>query len=183
MTEITDAPATPDAGASNETAPDMASLKAQLGEAEAKAAAARDAHMRALADMDNLRKRNERDIQSARQYGAEKLLGELLGVADSLDFGLAAAIKPDAQAATIVEGMQLTRKQLQATLEKHGVKLVDPLGEPFNPDQHEAVTMLESAETPPNHVLNVMQKGYRLHDRLLRPAMVVVAKAPATPAS
>lgn len=153
-------------------------LRSKVAEAEAKAAAARDAHLRAVAEFDNLRKRAERDVQAARQYGAEKLLGELLGVADSLDLGLAAAAKPEAQMAALTEGMQLTLRQLLATLEKHGVKQVDPVGEPFNPDLHEAVTMLPSADVAPNHVLNVMQKGYRLHDRLLRPAMVVVAKAP-----
>ncbi|MGQ0503504.1 MAG: nucleotide exchange factor GrpE [Panacagrimonas sp.] len=160
----------------------MAGLQAKLAEAESRALSARDAHMRTLADMDNLRKRTDREVQQARQYGSEKLLGELLGVADSLDLGLAAAGKPEAQVASIVEGMQLTRRQLVSTLEKHGVKLVDPAGEPFNPDLHEAVTLVESAEVPPNHVVSVMQKGYRLHDRLLRPAMVVVGKAPAAPA-
>ncbi|MGQ0622043.1 MAG: nucleotide exchange factor GrpE [Panacagrimonas sp.] len=160
---------------------ELANLSAQLAEAEAKAEASRDAHMRALADLDNVRKRTEREVRSARQFGSEKLLGELLGVADSLDLGLAAATKPDAQVATMVEGMQLTRQQLLIVLDKNGVKLVEPKGEPFNPDLHEAVTMVESADVPPGHVLNVLQKGYRLHERLLRPAMVIVAKAPAVP--
>lgn len=162
---------------------DLASLSARLAEAEVKAAAARDAQLRAIADLDNVRKRAEREMQSARQYGAEKLLGDLLGAVDSLDLGLAAAAKPDAQVATLVEGMQLTLKQLLTTLEKHGVKQVDPQGQPFNPELHEAVTMVPSAEVAPNHVLQVMQKGYRLHERLLRPAMVVVAKAPPDAAS
>lgn len=158
--------------------PDLATLTAKLADAEARVLAARDAQLRAIADLDNVRKRTEREVQSARQYGAEKLLGELLGVADSLDLGLAAAVKPDAQMASLLEGMQLTQKQLLSTLEKHGVKPVDPQGEAFNPEWHEAVTMVPSADVAPNHVLTVMQKGYRLHDRLLRPAMVVVAKAP-----
>lgn len=186
MTEPSD-PSTGDPNAagpdsSADPGADLAALQARLADAETRALAARDAQMRTLADMDNLRKRTDREVQQARQYGSEKLLGELLGVADSLDLGLAAASKPDAQVATIVEGMQLTRRQLVSTLEKHGVKLVDPAGEPFNPDLHEAVTMVESAQVPPNHVVTVMQKGYRLHDRLLRPAMVVVGKAPAAPA-
>ena len=173
--------ATPEAGAeatADQTLSEVDMLRSKVAEAEAKAAAARDAHLRAVAEFDNLRKRSERDVQAARQYGAEKLLGELLGVADSLDLGLAAAAKPEAQLDALTEGMQLTLRQLLATLEKHGVKQVDPVGEPFNPDLHEAVTMVPSADVAPNHVLNVMQKGYRLHDRLLRPAMVVVAKAP-----
>lgn len=176
-------PEHPAADVSSEAGADQAisevdMLRNKLAEAEAKAAAAHDAHLRAVAEFDNLRKRAERDVQSARQYGAEKLLGELLGVADSLDLGLSAATQPGAQPATLTEGMQLTLRQLLATLEKHGVKQVDPLGEPFNPDLHEAVTMIPSTDVAPNHVLQVMQKGYRLHDRLLRPAMVVVAKAP-----
>lgn len=158
--------------------PDYAALATRLADAEARAAAAKDAQLRAIADLDNVRKRAEREIANASKYGAEKLLGELLGVADSLDLGLIAAAKPGAQVATISEGMTLTHKQLLSVLEKHGVKPIDPKGEPFNPELHEAVTMMPSAEVAPNHVLNVMQKGYRLHERLLRPAMVVVAKAP-----
>lgn len=172
--------AAPEAGAQT-SAPetiDIASLSARLAEAEAKAAAARDAQLRAIADLDNLRKRAEREIANASKYSSEKLLGDLLGAADSLDLGLVAATKPDAQIATLIEGMQLTLKQLLATLKKHGVEPVDPQGQPFNPDLHEAVTMMPSADVAPNHVLQVMQKGYRLHERLLRPAMVVVAKAP-----
>lgn len=164
--------------AARDTAADYATLAGRLAEAEAKAAAARDAQLRAVADLDNVRKRAEREIGNASKYSAEKLLGELLGVADSLDLGLAAAAKPEAQVAALLEGMKLTQKQLLSLLEKNGVKPVDPRGQPFNPELHEAVTMVPSAELPPNHVVDVMQKGYRLHDRLLRPAMVVVSKAP-----
>lgn len=166
-----------DAAARDEAA-DYATLAARLAEAEAKAAAARDAQLRAVADLDNVRKRAEREISNASKYSAEKLLGELLGVADSLDLGLVAAAKPDAQVGALVEGMKLTQKQVLSLLEKNGVKQVDPKGQPFNPEFHEAVTMIPSAELPPNHVVDVMQKGYRLHDRLLRPAMVVVSRAP-----
>jgi molecular chaperone GrpE len=160
--------------------PDIATLATQLADAEARVAAAKDAQLRAIADLDNVRKRAEREIANAAKYGAEKLLGELLGVADSLDLGLAAAAKPGAQLAALIEGMQLTHKQLLAVLKKQGVEPVDPRGQPFNPELHEAVTVLPSAEVAPNHVLEVMQKGYRLHERTLRPAMVVVAKAPPT---
>lgn len=159
-------------------APDIATLAARLADAESRAAAARDAQLRAIADLDNVRKRAEREIASASKYSAEKLLGELLGVADSLDLGLAAAAKPGAQVAALLEGMQLTHKQLLTLLKKQGVEPIDPRGQPFNPELHEAVTMVPSTEVPPNHVVEVMQKGYRLHERLLRPAMVVVAKAP-----
>lgn len=174
----------PDESRRPETAemPDAATLAARLAEAEEKAAAARDAQLRAVADLDNMRKRADREIASAARYSTEKLLAELLGVADSLDLGLVAAGKPEAQVAALIEGMELTRKQLLTALEKHGVRPVDPRGEPFNPELHEAMTMLPSTQVAPNHVLEVMQKGYRLHDRLLRPAMVVVAKAPPTDA-
>lgn len=164
--------------AAGDAAPELDALKAQLAEAQTQLATARDAQLRAAAEQDNARKRAEREVQNARLYGAEKLLGELLGVADSLDLGLSAAAKPEAQVQALAEGLQLTRKQLLAVLEKHGVRVVDPQGEAFNPDLHEAVTMVPSADVAPNHVLTVMQKGYRLHERLLRPAMVVVARAP-----
>lgn len=157
---------------------ELAEVRAALAEAEARANAARDAQVRAIAELDNVRKRAEREIDNARKYGAEKLLGDLLAIADSLELGLKAATAPEASVQAIADGMGLTHKQLQSVLDKHGVKLVDPAGEPFNPDFHEAMTMVPSADVAPNHVLSVMQKGYTLHGRLLRPAMVVVARAP-----
>lgn len=158
--------------------PDLAALSAQLDELRAQAQSAKEAQLRALAEVDNVRKRAEREIGAAAKFGAEKLLGELLGISDSVDLGLQAAAAPDVQVKTIVEGLELTRRQLIAVLEKQGVTQIDPKGQPFNPDFHEAVSMVPSAEVPPNHVLNVMQKGYKLHERLLRPAMVIVARAP-----
>ncbi|MDB5970699.1 MAG: grpE [Hydrocarboniphaga sp.] len=158
--------------------PDLAALTAQIEDLRAQAQAAREAQLRALAELDNVRKRAEREIGAASKFGAEKLLGELLGISDSVDLGLQAASAPDVQVKTIVEGLELTRRQLVALLEKQGVTQVDPRGQPFNPDFHEAVSMVPSADVPPNHVLNVMQKGYKLHERLLRPAMVIVARAP-----
>lgn len=169
----------PETGAPEQSADtELQALQERLAEAEAAAQSARDAHMRLLAELDNVRKRTERETHNAAKYGAEKLLGELLGICDSLELGLKAAESPEAQLALLVEGMQLTQKQLFSVLEKHGVSQVNPVGEPFNPDFHEAISMVPSPEVAPNHVLNVMQKGYRLHDRLLRPAMVVVARAP-----
>lgn len=154
-------------------------LTAALVEAEAKAAAAKDAQLRAVAETENVRRRIERDAASTLKFANERVLGDLLAVVDSLELGLKAAGAPEAQVKALAEGMQLTHRQLMSTLEKNGVKQVDPKGEAFNPDAHQAVTMLESAAVAPNHVLDVMQKGYKLHERLLRPAMVVVAKAPA----
>jgi molecular chaperone GrpE len=152
-------------------------LRAQLADAETRAGAARDAQLRALADLDNARRRVERELATGLKYAAEKILGDLLGVADSLELGLKAAATADAKA--LVEGMQLTYKQLLAVLDKHGVKPIDPVGQPFNPELHQAMSMAESAEVAPNHIVAVMQKGYKLHDRLLRPATVVVARASA----
>ncbi len=154
-------------------------LQARLAQAEAAAQSAKDAQLRALADLDNTRRRLERDAQASLKYGAEKLLGELLGVCDSLELGLKAAGDADGPSKALAEGMQLTYRQLMSVLEKHGVRQIDPAGQPFNPEFHQAMTMVESADVAPNHVLSVMQRGYVLHERLLRPAMVVVAKAPA----
>jgi molecular chaperone GrpE len=168
-----------DAQGAADAAAQIEDLKAQLAEAQQQAAAARDQQLRAIAELDNVRKRAEREVGTASKYGAERVLGELLAVTDSLELGLKAASAPDAAAKAIAEGLSLTHKQLQSFLEKHGVKVVDPAGQPFNPELHEAVAAVESSEVPPNHVLTVMQKGYRLHERLLRPAMVTVARAPA----
>jgi molecular chaperone GrpE len=172
--------------AANESAAEALSPEAQiealtaaLVEAEARAAAAKDAQLRAVAETENVRRRIERDAASTLKYANERVLGDLLAVVDSLELGLKAAAAPDAQVKALSEGMLLTQRQLMSTLEKNGIKQVDPKGEPFNPDAHQAVTMVESAEVAPNHVVDVMQKGYKLHERLLRPAMVVVAKAPA----
>ena len=158
----------------------LASLQAQLADAEARAATARDAQLRAIAELDNIRRRLERDKDAAVKFANEKLLGELVAICDSLELGLKAAESADVkdQAKALIEGKQLTYKQLMALLEKYGVKQLDPTGKPFNPDQHQAMSMVESKDVPPNHVLSVMQKGYMLHDRLLRPATVVIAKAP-----
>jgi molecular chaperone GrpE len=155
---------------------EIAALNAQLLEAEARATAARDAQLRATADMENTRRRLERDAASTLKYATEKMLSDLLAVADSLELGLKAAEAPEAQVKALAEGMQLTHRQIMAFMEKNGVKQIDPMGEAFNPDAHQAMSMIESTDVPANHVLMVMQKGYKLHDRLLRPAMVMVAK-------
>lgn len=183
---MTDTPKTQSDAAQPEPLPqpdlsaEIAELKAQLAAAEDKVSAAKDAQLRAMAETENVRRRIERDALNNLKYATEKLLGDLLSVVDSLELGLKAAGAPDAQIKALSEGMQLTHRQLMACLEKNGVKQLDPQkGEPFNPDAHQAMTMMESAEVPPNHVLAVMQKGYKLHERLLRPAMVVVAKVSA----
>ena len=156
-------------------------LKERLAEAEAKAAENWDKALRATAELENVRRRVERESAQIQKYSLERILGELIAVADSLDLALKAVAAESAEVRGHLEGLSLTHKQLWATLERYGVSLLDPAGAPFNPELHEAVSMVESADVPPNHVVTVMQKGYRLHDRLLRPAMVVVAKAASTP--
>lgn len=170
-----DTPAAPEAPAADDS---PEALKARLTAAEAKATESWDRMLRATAELDNIRRRNEREMDSFRKYASERLLGDLLAVADSLDMGLSAAEAPAAELKAVVDGTRLTQKQLLQVLDKHGVKIVDPQGQVFDPDQHEAVAMVPSAQVAPQHVVSVMQKGYRLHDRVLRPARVVVAKAP-----
>jgi molecular chaperone GrpE len=170
---------TAQAGDGAAAADPMSTLQSQLADAEERAAQARDAQLRAIAELDNVRRRLDREFQTSQKYANEGLLRELLGVCDSLELGLKAAEEADqkAQAKALIEGKQLTYRQLMAVLEKQGVRQVDPTGQPFNPDQHQAMSMVESDEVPANHVVQVMQKGYKLHDRLLRPATVIVAKA------
>jgi molecular chaperone GrpE len=155
-------------------------LKAQLAAAEAKAAENWDKALRATAELENVRRRVERESAQIQKYSLERILGELIAVADSLDMALKAVAAESAETRAHLQGISLTHKQLWATLERYGVSLLDPAGQAFNPDLHEAVSMVESADVPPNHVVTVMQRGYKLHDRLLRPAMVVVARAPAS---
>jgi len=133
--------------------------------------------LRLQAELENLRKRSQRELENAHKYALEKFVQELLPVKDSLEMGLAAANEGDGEsAAKLREGMELTLKMLQAALEKFGVKEIDPQGQPFDPELHQAMSTVESDDAEPNTVVTVMQKGYLLNDRLIRPAMVVVAK-------
>ena len=134
--------------------------------------------LRAKADLDNLRRRAERDVEQAHRYGLERLVQELLPVKDSLELGLSASQGEGEAVKGLREGMELTRKMLQSALEKFGVKELNPQGERFNPESHQAMSVQERADAEPNTVLLVCQKGYLLHDRLIRPAMVIVSKAP-----
>jgi molecular chaperone GrpE len=130
---------------------------------------------RAQAEMENLRKRTSRDIENAHKYALEKFVNELLPVIDSLVLGIQASeTTPDSD--SILQGMNLTLKKFTDTFEKFGVQVVDPQGEKFNPDLHDAVSMAETDEVESGNVMSVLQKGYELNGRLIRPAMVVVAK-------
>lgn len=132
--------------------------------------------LRLQAEMENVRRRSERDIASAHKYGSEKLIKSLLPVVDSLERGMEIAAQGSAEMKAIHEGMELTHKLLLETLEKNGVKQLDPVGEPFNPEEMEAVSMQPANEVDSNTVLSVVQKGYLLNDRLVRAVMVVVSQ-------
>jgi len=129
--------------------------------------------LRERADLENQRKRVARDIEQARRFANEKLLGELLPVFDSLDAGLTAAGE---QASPLREGLELTYRQLLKVAGDNGLVVVDPSGQPFNPDHHQAISQAEPGDAAPGTVLQVFQKGYLLNERLLRPALVVVAR-------
>ena len=153
-------------------------LAAALEAAEQKAADHWDKYLRAAAEMENVRKRAARDVEHARKYALESFVRELLAVKDTLEMGIQAAENADAE--SLLKGKQATLKMLTATLERFGISEVDPEGEPFDPEFHEAMTMQPSPDAEPGSVLTVVQKGYALNDRLLRPAMVIVAREPET---
>jgi len=148
-------------------------LPAQLAEAHKKSEENYNNYIRLAAETDNLRKRTVREVEHARKFGAERLVNELLAVVDSLEMGIDAAA--DATAETLLEGKQATLKLLVGALLKAGVEPLDPEGEPFDPNLHEALTMQPSEAAEPGSVLTVVQKGYQLNGRLLRPARVIVA--------
>ena len=134
-----------------------------------------DAVLRTQAEMENLRKRTSRDIENAHKYALDKFIKELLPVIDSLELGISAGNDAD-DLESLIEGMDLTLKKFVDTLGKFGVAVVDPVGEKFDPEKHEAVSMQEIEDVEAGNVVTVMQKGYELNGRLVRPAMVVVAK-------
>ena len=154
-------------------------VELKLAEAEAKAEEHWDQLLRTRAEMDNLHRRVERDLENAHKFALEKFARELLPVKDSLELGLSAVAESEdsEHMAKLKEGTQLTLKMLSSAMEKFGISEVNPVDEPFNPEFHQAMSMLETPDRQPNTVVNVMQKGYVLNERLIRPAMVVVSKA------
>lgn len=133
--------------------------------------------LRAQAETQNARRRAEQDVEKARKFALEKLVGDLLPVADNLERAIAAGNPDDETQAAVLEGVALTLKSLLDTLKKYNVETVDPEGEPFDPQLHQAMTMVPNPDVEPNTVINVFQKGYTLNGRLVRPAMVVVSQA------
>jgi molecular chaperone GrpE len=159
---------------SEEVAP--TELVSQVEALTASLASAKEQALRAQAEEQNTRRRAQQDVEKAHKFGLEKFVGDLLPVADNLDRALAAINTEDESMKSVVEGLELTRKSFSDILAKHQVIEVDPAGEPFDPQLHQAMTMVENPDVEPNSVIDVFQKGYTLHGRLVRPAMVVVAK-------
>lgn len=151
------------------------SLAAELAAAQEEIATLKDQMLRVQADAQNVRRRAELDVEKAHKFGQEKLSLELLTVLDNLERALAATPEDEATKA-LRDGVLLTQQGFISTLTKFNVVAIDPQGEAFNPEQHQAMAMQENAEFPPNTVMAVMQKGYSLNGRLLRPAMVMVSK-------
>jgi molecular chaperone GrpE len=153
---------------------DVGELQAALAAAEARAAESKDLYMRALAEIENVRKRAARDVEQAHKFALERFANDLVGVKDSLELGLASSANADA----LRQGTEATLKLLAKAFERAGVEEVMPLGEVFNPELHEAIAAQPSKEHDPNTVQQVIQKGYVLNGRLLRPARVIVAREP-----
>ncbi|MGR9045692.1 MAG: nucleotide exchange factor GrpE [Gammaproteobacteria bacterium] len=152
-------------------------LTKKLEQAERKADENWDKALRMQAEMENLKKRIQKDLENAHKYALEGFVKELLPVIDSLELGLQAASGDSEQVQKFREGTELTLKQFESVFAKFNIEIIDPLGQPFNPELHQAMAMQPSADAEPNSVINVFQKGYVLNGRLIRPAMVVVAKA------
>jgi len=154
------------------------SLQLELQESVAKAEAYRDETVRAQAEMQNVRRRAEQDVAKAHKFGQEKLVVELLNLVDNLERALVASRAENATLENLLEGVEMSQSMLMEGLKKFNVEQLDPHGEPFNPEVHEAMTAVPNADMEPNTVMEVFQKGYTLNGRLIRPAMVVVSKAP-----
>jgi len=149
----------------------------KLAQAELAAEKAHDDLLRVQAEMQNLRRRTEQDIEKAHKYGQEKFSAELLSVMDNLERALDAASAHENEAVkAIYDGVDLTLKSFSDCFTKFNIEAVDPLGEPFDPALHQAMSMQENPDVEPNTIIAVMQKGYTLHGRVIRPAMVMVAK-------
>jgi molecular chaperone GrpE len=168
QTDLPDSEDAPEEGSESDQALDAALEQAQN---------AKDDLLRVQAEMQNLRRRTEQDIEKAHKYGQEKLSIELLAVMDNLERAQEAASNSEDEAIKAIrEGVDLTVKGFADCFKKFNIETVDPLGEPFDPQLHQAMSMQENTESEPNTVIAVMQKGYTLHGRVIRPAMVMVSK-------
>jgi molecular chaperone GrpE len=147
-----------------------------LAAAEAKAQENWNSYLRSVAELENYRKRTDREIENARKFAVERFAQELVTVGDALEAGISAGAANPGPA--LLEGAEATLRQLHRAFEKAGIKIIDPAGQPFDPEWHEAMVAQESRDAAPNTVLTVIQKGYSLNGRLLRPARVIVSKSP-----
>ncbi|MEW6993132.1 nucleotide exchange factor GrpE [Colwelliaceae bacterium MEBiC 14330] len=152
-------------------------LELALAAAQSTVADQKDSVIRAKAEVDNIRRRAAQDVEKARKFALEKFAGEMLTTVDNLERALQNIDKDDENNKGVVEGVELTLQGLITSLEKFGINAVDPQDQPFNPDLHQAMSMQEVPDVAPNTVIAVMQKGYELNGRLIRPAMVMVSKA------
>lgn len=156
----------------------IAALEAELAAAQATIEGQKEGVLRARAEMENAKRRAEAEVSKARKFALEKFAGELLPVIDNLERAIQVADAENEAVKPLIEGVELTMKSFVSTVEKNGLTIIDPQGEPFNPEMHQAMSMQETADMPANTVMAVMQKGYQINGRLLRPAMVMVSRAP-----
>jgi molecular chaperone GrpE len=173
--EGVEAQAQPEAAAAEVS---IEALQAQLATLAAAYESAKEQSLRSQADAQNARRRAEQDVEKAHKFGLEKMVNDLLPVVDNLERALASIDQTNEAFAAYIEGIQLTHKSFVDALARHQVAVVSPEGEPFDPNLHQAVSAVPNPDVEPNTVLNCFQKGYTLHGRLVRPAMVVVSKAP-----
>ncbi len=159
----------------------IAELEAELAKAQDTIAGQKDSVVRAAAEVENVRRRTAQDVEKAHKFALEKFADELLPVIDSLERALEVSNSDDEAIKPMLEGVELTLKSMLAAVSKFGIEQVNPVGEPFNPELHQAISMLPSEEFAANNVISVMQKGYALNGRLLRPAMVIVSRGADTP--
>lgn len=169
---------TADAAGETQQPIDVGALRAELESARATADDYWNKLLRTQAEMENLRKRGARELEQAHKYAVERFATELLTVKDSLEMGVDAA-RNETDVEKLREGTELTLRMLERALEKFGIEEINPQGQSFDPARHQAMTTQKNSELAPNTVIAVMQKGYAIGERLLRPAMVIVSKAPA----
>ncbi|MBK8131285.1 MAG: nucleotide exchange factor GrpE [Gammaproteobacteria bacterium] len=165
-----------DDGADPAAATEPEALQRRIDELQQALDSARDQSLRTAAEMQNLRRRAERDVETAHKYALEKFVAALLPVVDNLERALAAIDSDNEVVRPLGEGVELTHKSLLDVLRQHGVQIVDPAAQGFDPALHQAVAMVPHPELPANQVVEVLQKGYTLNERLVRPAMVVVSQ-------
>ena len=167
-----------DAGTGSTASDELTALLEKLAQTEAAAQEEKDRALRIAAEMENLRRRSALDVEKAHKFALEKFSGELLPVIDSLERALELSDRENEALKPTLEGVDLTLRSMLSTVAKFGVEAINPLGEPFDPNRHQAISMVENGQVAPNSVIAVMQKGYELNGRIIRPAMVMVARAP-----